>query len=232
MNVFSRIAQVVARRPFPTSVKALKACRISYSQFAEDLILSHILGYEASAGLYLDVGCYQPITWSNTFIFYQRGWSGLCIDANPSFGPAWQTFRPRDRFINAALGSETAKYSYASFEDRPACNRLVENDELNDFVLAERPNQVTQVRCANIMALIREAKIDAEKIDLLSIDVEGMDEAIIRMMDWSMFRPKAVVLEETTLGGGGSSWLLNQGYKVYGRVGPSTILARSDVISQ
>jgi FkbM family methyltransferase len=228
MKLIHRAQQIIKRRPVPTNLEALRSCRVSYSQFAEDLILTQLLGYETTTGVYLDIGCYEPIKWSNTYIFYQRGWSGLCIDANPTLRSSWLKRRSRDRFIGAAVGDDSKKFAYVMFDSRSSCNRLVEEDCLEQFLQSQQPDKVESVRCVNIVKLMEEGNIDAGNIDLVSVDVEGMDEAIIKMLDWTVLRPKAVVLEEDHIGSGGSCWLLNRGYDIFARTGLSTILARQD----
>jgi hypothetical protein len=224
MNVISRILQIIRRRPFPLNLAALKACRISYSQFGEDLMLSHILGYERSSGVYLDLGCYKPITWSNTYLFYQRGWSGVCIDANSAFKSEWQRYRPRDSFFNIAIGNPGKAYSYAIFDKYPACNCIVPDEELQDYLSNHQPDGVRNIECRSLPDILNEAGVDSQKIDLLSIDLEGMDMRVVQMFDWSVFRPKAVVLEEPVCGEGASSVLTRVNYSIYARTGLSTIL--------
>ena len=83
----------------------MRNLQISYSQFGEDLLLTHLLGYKKANGFYIDVGCFKPIQFSNTFIFFQRGWSGIATDANPAFEPLWKKVRPRDKFINSGVST-------------------------------------------------------------------------------------------------------------------------------
>src|ERR1043165_2166589 len=113
------------RRPFPRNLHALRSCRISYGQFGEDLFLTSLLGYEKTDGVYVDVGCFHPVDFSNTYIFYQRGWSGIAIDPNPGLSGEWQKFRPRDRFVNTAVSPTPESMTYLMSERYPACNRLL-----------------------------------------------------------------------------------------------------------
>ena len=123
--MFRKLLAKFSRRPFPRNLHALRSCRVSYVQFGEDLFLTSLLGYERTEGTYVDIGCYHPVDYSNTYIFYQRGWSGLAIDANPDWKPEWQKFRPRDKFINAAIGLSEGSMHYVMNSRYPACNRLL-----------------------------------------------------------------------------------------------------------
>jgi len=49
-----------------------------YSQFGEDQILDKLL--PEKKGFFLDIGAGRPIRYSNTYLFYKRGWNGILID--------------------------------------------------------------------------------------------------------------------------------------------------------
>ena len=59
-------------RPFPQSFEEFKHAMVSYSQFGEDLLVQEILGYDRKDVFYIELGAYQPISKSNTYIFYKR----------------------------------------------------------------------------------------------------------------------------------------------------------------
>jgi len=48
----------------------------SYSQKGEDIILRRILG-EKEVGFYIDIGAHHPKRFSNTYLFYKKGWRGI-----------------------------------------------------------------------------------------------------------------------------------------------------------
>ena len=54
----------------------------SYSQEGEDLILSRYFDGQRE-GFFIDVGAFHPIRFSNTYLFYRLGWSGINIEARP-----------------------------------------------------------------------------------------------------------------------------------------------------
>src|SRR4030042_4646353 len=55
-----------------------------YSQDGEDIVLASFYeekpGYK---GFYVDVGALNPLRFSNTQYFYEKGWRGINIDATP-----------------------------------------------------------------------------------------------------------------------------------------------------
>jgi hypothetical protein len=61
------------------------AVSISWSQGGEDLALLSLLGMEL--GSYLDIGSHHPSRFSVTRHLYQRGWSGVNVEANSALIP-------------------------------------------------------------------------------------------------------------------------------------------------
>jgi len=126
------------RRPFPLRPAALLHCRVSYSQFGEDLFLASLFPDPIQAGFFVDVGCYRPVSFSNTYRFYQLGWRGLAIDASRRWEDEWRSVRPRDTFIHQAI-AKTSRPMYFCFDRLyPTCSRLLETDPveaLQDFSL-------------------------------------------------------------------------------------------------
>src|SRR3989344_2532261 len=54
----------------------------SYSQWGEDIIIDKLLGMK-NKGFYIDIGAYDPIRFSNTQRFYNKGWKGINIEPDP-----------------------------------------------------------------------------------------------------------------------------------------------------
>ena len=90
------------------------ASRRSYSQVAEDLLAAFYLGKDRGV-TYVNVGCLWPVEHSNTYFFYRRGGSGVCIDPNPMVKAAYEETRPRDCFVNCGVGSDAGMMTYFQF---------------------------------------------------------------------------------------------------------------------
>lgn len=189
--MFQKALTKFSRRPFPRNFQALRSCRISYGQFGEDLFLTSLLGYEKTDGVYVDVGCYHPIDFSNTYIFYQRGWHGVAIDPNPAWRVAWEKYRPRDHFVNAAVSSSVGSMVYVMNRRHPPCNR----------VLAEAPPTMSPDETSITVPTrplndILDEHLPNTKIDLLNVDCEGHDLEILRGFDFSRRKPFVIAAED------------------------------------
>jgi hypothetical protein len=67
----------------------------SYAQEGEDLLLARCLAYR-DMGFYVDIGAHHPKRFSNTYLFYRRGWCGINIGAMPGSMSQFRRVRPRD----------------------------------------------------------------------------------------------------------------------------------------
>ena len=190
------IGTKLRRRPFPLNLEALRACRVSYGQFGEDLFLTHLLGYEKGGGVYVDVGCFHPIVYSNTYIFYQRGWRGLAIDPNPKYRAEWHRYRPHDVFINAAVSRTRRKVTYLMNDRYPAMNTVVDENQTADF----DPSQFAASSCDGIpLAAILESNLKGNRIDLMNIDCEGKDIEVLESNDFDKYRPAVIAVEDSDI---------------------------------
>src|SRR6185312_12734233 len=108
MNAFRRILK--------TKIKLLLGRGVykSYSQFGEDIVVQSLLR-NVKDGIYVDVGAFDPVLYSNTYHFYKKGWHGLVIDPNPELTKRYAFLRPRDIFINCGISDKNGELTYYSF---------------------------------------------------------------------------------------------------------------------
>ncbi len=192
--MFKTLLTKFARRPFPRNWHALRSCRISYSQFGEDLFITTLLGYEATEGVFIDIGCYHPIEFSNTYIFSQRGWTGVAIDPNPLWADVWKKYRPRDHFLNAAVSSTTGEALYLMNRRYPAVNKLVSAEPPEGLSPDESLTTIPTMRLEDIANKL----LPGKEIDLVNIDCEGHDLAVLESIDFSRMRPRVIAVEDLT----------------------------------
>jgi FkbM family methyltransferase len=88
----------------------LRARDRSYAQCGEDRIAAFAL-HEMGIDLpkYLDIGAHHPTWLGNTFYFYRRGSSGVCVEADPTLLRRIRRRRPRDPSLNVAVGPEDGR---------------------------------------------------------------------------------------------------------------------------
>lgn len=172
----------------------------SYSQEGEDRVLETLMfklhgSKHRKVGFYVDIGAHHPHRYSNTYLFYQRGWRGINVDALPGSMRAFQRQRPRDINLERGVGEQSGEMDFYVFNE-PALNTF-------DASLAQhRCNDVwhvVEVRKVSVqpLSLILEEHLPhGKRIDFMSVDVEGFDLNVLASNDWDRYRP-LVVLAET-----------------------------------
>ena len=178
----------------------------SYAQFGEDLIIRPFLPKDG--GVYVDVGCYHPVLYSNTYRLYWQGWRGVVIDPNRSLKRLFSIFRPRDTFIEAAIGSGGGERTYFQFTDG-AYNTL-------DPVCAEKYASRTKLVSSYPVAMrsLADALAHVDRIDLLNIDTEGLDLEVLESYDWRV-KPRVIIIEAQP-GSPAAALLEGKGYALVG----------------
>ena len=76
--------------------------RKQYSQWGEDLYINSFFKNK-NKGIYLDIGCFHPVMYSNTCLLYKKGWRGINIDINKTSIDLFNILRPKDINICACL---------------------------------------------------------------------------------------------------------------------------------
>lgn len=170
----------------------------SFSQEGEDVILK---GYieennvnSDGAGIYVDLGAHHPYRFSNTSVLYSIGWRGINVDANPDSIRLFKVYRKKDINLNVGVSDIDGVMDYYSFDDS-ALNTfdsdLIEVYKKKGYRLMD----TQKVKVMNINDLLEQYIPKGKRIDLLDIDVEGFDDAIINSLDWKKYSPSIVLAE-------------------------------------
>jgi Methyltransferase FkbM domain len=208
---------------------------MSHSQFGEDMVIRYLTD-NASAGFYVDAGAHHPICFSNTYYFYCKGWSGINIDALPGSMEAFRILRPRDINVEACLYPvDNAEVEYFLFDD-PAYNTLDRQMVQMALAAGSRLIETRVVRSRTLAGCLDEYLPKGREIDLMTVDLEGLDEAILTAHDWSRYAPRILAferhlpsfrdLESLPLIG----HLGRLGYEVAARCGPTVIMKRQEKV--
>jgi FkbM family methyltransferase len=172
--------------------------KISYSQCGEDLIVDFVFNaLGISKPSYLDIGAHHPTHLNNTYLFYQKGCKGVCIEPNPALFAKIQRIRKRDICLNVGVGISL---------EREADFFVMSSDTLSTFSreTAERyqsyGNQsivkVIRIPLVPINDIIKEHFKDCP--DFVSLDVESMELEVLKTFDFTSFRPAVFCIETLT----------------------------------
>jgi FkbM family methyltransferase len=168
---------------------------ISYAQNGEDIVLWRTLGH-LPAGIYVDVGAWDPDADSVTRIFYERGWRGLDIEPVPEFAARFRERRPGNEVVQAIITDEPAG---------PAVLHRFGDTGLStvDDAVADRHDRAglshedITVPARRLDDVLADSALVDETVHFLKIDVEGAEANVLRSIDLSRWRPWVVVVEAT-----------------------------------
>ena len=77
----------------------------SYSLLGEDIFLNKYFNNKKK-GFYIDVGCYHPISGSNTYLLYKKGWRGMNFDISKLSIDLFNFLREKDRNIWCGISNK------------------------------------------------------------------------------------------------------------------------------
>jgi FkbM family methyltransferase len=236
----------IARKLLPGSLKqqlrpylSSDMRHISYSQDGEDLMIASLLNVNrhSHAGFFVDVGAHHPHSLSNTFFFYRLGWRGINIDAMPGSMKTFQRLRPRDLNIEAAVSNVPTPLVYYEFNHTGMNGFISDIDALKADVPQIAVLNTRTIQAKTLSEILSSHLPAGQKIDFLTVDVEGHDLPVLQSNDWNRFRPSVVVvedLEEFDLGRAAhskvSNFMREIGYLPICRLRFSTAFAEASMI--
>lgn len=168
---------------------------VSYAQNGEDVVLHRALGH-LTAGVYVDVGGWDPDSDSVTRLFYERGWRGLDIEPVPDMAARFAAARPRNEVAQVAISDDPADEivlhrfgttGLSTTDDALAARHTADGREREDITVPAR-------RLDDVLA---ESTVIGSEIHFLKIDVEGAEGKVLRSVDLRRWRPWVLVVEAT-----------------------------------
>jgi FkbM family methyltransferase len=163
---------------------------ISYSQNQEDVILWRALKH-ITKGFYIDVGANDPVEDSVTMAFYERKWNGINIEPLKDSYERLCAERLRDVNLQLALSDRVGEQLIYDAKVRgwATCNESV----AANYEREGRQIAVETVQTDTLLNVCQNHVVG--DIHFLKIDVEGAEGAVLRGMDFSVYRPWIVLVE-------------------------------------
>lgn len=195
--------------------------QVAYAQQGEDMVIMQALGMLGiMAPRYLDIGAFHPTIGSNTYLAYVSGGSGVLVEPNPPMAKMLAEVRTRDVVVAAGVGTgDATEADYYLMRDRPQLNTFSKAQVDRYVAEGGALEKAIKMKLVSIDALLQEHF--AEGIDLLSVDVEGLDLEILRSMSPTGPRPAVICVETSVYGTTGLvpeifSLLAERGYAARG----------------
>jgi FkbM family methyltransferase len=213
--------------------KSIKNQSNSYSQYGEDRIIDlmkHLYGIHKIT--YMDIGAHHPFKLNNTQLLYESGQTGVNIEPDPIQYKFFTKHRKNDINLNIGIHEKPGElvfYQFVSPEFNtfsPSAAGEIERKGIKK--INEIPVQVDTYN--NIV----KKYLNDMPPDMISLDAEGIDEVVIRSIDYTKYAPKIICVETYAYGVGKKNYELideitQRGYKIHADTFVNTIFIKSDI---
>lgn len=177
----------------------------------EDLIAARL--FMDYVGTFVDIGAYDGLSLSNTHYFYKRGWQGVNLEPHPENYAQLCINQPHAINLNLAVG-ETPEYE-SRIWTAPGKPVVTGYNLPQWYVDSEVPGgkaglvPMTVTR-STLTTILDAAHVD--KVDYLSLDVDGTELDVLKGLDLSRWRPRLMIIEYNHVFGEMSEYLTKWGY--------------------
>lgn len=172
-------------------------------------------------GFFVEVGANDPtaVNSQSWHLESQLQWTGILVEPNPTLAERCRELRPgSSSFACACVDDESLREVTLFVPLRNGKEMDVHagiNKNIDDFDY--RQHREIKVPGRTLNSLLEEVGVD--KIDLLSIDVEGAELQVLKGFDLQKYRPELVLLEDKHLYLTKHHYLKDRGYQLVKRTG-------------
>lgn len=212
----------------------------SYAQSGEDRIISFIFDWiQIKSPTYLDIGAHHSSWLSNTYLFYKNGSSGVCIEPDPTLFSEIKKRRKRDVCLNVGISCDSQEVADFYVMTSRSLNTFSKVDalrcqETQNFG-KQKIEKIIQVPLWTINEVMKDHLQSG--VNLVSVDVEGLDFEIIKSFDFEKYQPEVFCIETLRYVENGNlqknyeliQFMKEQNYFVYGETYINTIFISKKV---
>lgn len=165
----------------------------SYAQNFEDVVLWRALKH-IPAGLYIDIGAQHPVLDSVSKAFYEHGWRGIHVEPVPRYVAMIREDRPDEQVLQVALSDKEGVLELHVIDDSGLSTAVKAFAELHETKhgFTHRTIQAPVLTMKTAFA-----SLAGRDVHWLKIDVEGLEEQVLRGWDSKTLRPWIIVIEAT-----------------------------------
>lgn len=188
-------------RQIPQGHEEWKHVSFSWSQFGEDLMIQSALqklNLLHQPMIYVDVGAFHPVQYSNTLLLHRMGWRGINVDPNPATIDLFLAERPYDLNLLCGIGPEQGQghYHQPTKGQISPIGSLVGQEGDPTKGADDDGSCLIQVPIRRLDEIMKDYQWNDLRFGLLNIDTEGTEVAVLKSNDWGHFRPLLISVEE------------------------------------
>jgi FkbM family methyltransferase len=199
--------------------------RLVYNRFFAD----------APAGVFVDVGAARPDFLSMSSLYRGLGWHVIAVEPNPIFCEA-----------HRAAGFEVLEYACADRDEDNVDFEVVDShgtlyeggpvsfESLSSLAIKDAYRAVhdepdvrqIKVNVRRLDTLLADHAPDVERLDIVSVDVEGWELEVLDGLSFDRYRPRVLIVENLVEEAAYRQAMWARGYRLWRRVGPNDVYVR------
>lgn len=206
-----------------------------FSQKGQDKFIHENIFNNKKNGFFVEIGAHDGISFSNTYFFEKYlNWTGICIEPNPDIFK--QLIKNRHCICEQyaiSTSSEKKPFLKCSGYMLEMYSGLKENydsrheDRINyEMTKFGGSSEIIFVDCITLNDIFN--KYNISTIDLLCIDIEGGEEAILKTIDLDKTKIHLIIVENNFNEDSIKKYLLSSGYTFITRIGKDDIYQLKD----
>lgn len=198
-----------------------------YSQIEQDKYYIENISKGKRNGIFLDIGANDGLFGSNTATLeLEYGWSGLCIEANPTLVQSLKTNRPSSTVVNKAVWTGPGEVNIEvpdHFKKKDPANQLgriagLERNATSFKKFFDKGFKTYTVESDTATNIISQTLGTPVVIDYMSLDTEGAEIEALQSIDFNLIDIKFMTVEHGNRKGYKNifaDYLKQFGYKVH-----------------
>lgn len=209
----------------------------SHAQAGEDRVLDFLFSTMGIRTIsYIDIGANHPTKYNNTYLFYCKKGRGVLIEPDPVFTKVLKKARPGDIVVNAAISDKGNGVADFYIFDEPSINTLSKEEAgIRQQSGKNKLKAMVQIPMLTIEDIIKDQLGNALPL-LISLDVEGVDYAVLNAFDFNRYPVPVWVVETCSYSEGHIKpkeqriidLMLSKGYFVYADTYVNSIFVNRD----
>lgn len=194
----------------------------TYSQYKQDEHIYNTYFTGVKNGIFVDVGAEDGERFSNTKLFEDMGWLGLCVEPRPIAFNHLKTVRTC-LVENCAISDEEGEFDFLCLNEYgKGLSGLVDKYPDQHKARIKRDatftrDDVIKVKCFTLDNILQKHNIG--DIDYLSIDVEGAELNVLKSINWDRQKIKIITAENNYGETDVRDFLAEKGYSYGGKAG-------------
>ncbi len=208
-----------------------------FSQKGQDKFLNEQIFNNKKNGFFIEIGAHDGISFSNTYYFEKNlNWRGICVEPNPTiFEKLTQNRKCYCEQVCIADNIGQKPFLRCTGYMIEMYSGLIDNYDPRHLERIDKEiafyggsKEIIFVQCVTFNNLLK--KYNVSHVDLLSIDIEGGEEALIKTIDFDAVTIDIIVVENNFNEDRVKKILLSKNYKHIARLGKDDIYQYSIVL--